>query len=125
MRSRIVQVGVGIVDASYEGFHCYRTVIVGGSQDVVLKSWDISVFRVFKFPALDIIEKAMRNNHMTSFWGGVLFLLPLLVVRNNFKYVPLLLREVGVYQYCCPNEVLEEYKIICCFWGQGWDFILE
>jgi hypothetical protein len=60
----------------------YRNLIQN-SEDVVLQSLDYLTFEVL--PALDIIEKGMRNNHMASFWSGVLFLLPLLVLRNNYK----------------------------------------
>ena len=35
------------------------------------------------------------------------------------------MRALGIYQYLCPDDVMEEYKLIWCFFGQGLDFILE
>jgi len=93
------------------------------TNDEMFKNLSCMAFIIL--PALVIIEKGMRNNHMASFWSGVKTLLPLLVIRNNYKYVPVILRELGIYQYLCPDEVMEEYKLIWCFFGQGLDFILE
>jgi hypothetical protein len=109
-------------EPSFDGFNSYR-LLISESSDVVLQSLEFSIFQIS--PAFDLIGKAMRNNHMASFWAGVLYLLPLLVLRNNYKYVALLLREIGIYQYYCPIAVLEEYKLIWCLMGQGLDFILE
>jgi hypothetical protein len=107
-----------------EAFNSHLNNIKMSSSDVVLRSWIVLIFQVL--PALDLIEKAMRNNHMAAFWGAVLSLLPFLVLRNNFNYINVILREVGQFQYCLPSdEVLEEYKLIWSFFGQGLDFILE
>jgi len=91
--------------------------------DIMLKNLAHLTFVVL--PALTLVEKGMRNSDMVSFWGAVKKLLPLLVIRNNYKHVRVIFREIGIYQHQCPDEVREEYKLIWCFFGQGLDFILE
>jgi hypothetical protein len=90
--------------------------------DIMIKNLAHLTFVVL--PALTL-EKGMRNNDMVSFWGAVKKLLPLLVIRDNYKYVRVIFREIGIYQHQCPDEVREEYKLIWCFFCQGLDFILE
>ena len=89
----------------------------------MFQSLVVTIFTIL--PAFALLERGMRNNAMVLFWAGALTLLPLLVLRNNFNYVPVLLREVGIYQYLCPPVVLQQYKLIWCFFGQGLGFILE
>lgn len=107
---------------SIEGFE-QHTIFNTETKDVVFKSLVATIFIVL--PALELIEKGLRNNDMLSFWGAVLTLLPLLLLRNNYKYVPAILRERAIYQYLCPDAVKEEYTLIWSYFGQGLDFVLE
>jgi hypothetical protein len=93
------------------------------TTDVMFRSLAAIFFRVL--PAFQLLERGMRNNSMVHFWSAALTLLPLLVLRNNHNYVPVFLREVAIYQYLCPDPVLQQYKLIWCYFGQGLDFILE
>jgi hypothetical protein len=68
-------------------------------EDVVFASLVSTVFIIL--PMLELMEKAMRNNHLLAYWVALLTLIPLLLLRNNIKYVPMLLRERAIYQYLC------------------------
>jgi hypothetical protein len=80
--------------------------------------------------AYDLTYKGMRSGHYSVYDAGRRVLLPLICALGHSSYVPLILRDMVIFDHQITKECQQERRDIFCLGtqydnGQGYDFLME